>query len=655
MKYRAEIDGLRALAVLPVILFHAGFEQFSGGFVGVDVFFVISGYLITTIIISEMAEGKFSIVNFYERRARRILPALFFVMAACLPFAWFWLTPNDLKVFGQSLIAVSTFSSNILFWSESGYFNTASELKPLLHTWSLAVEEQYYILFPIFLMLTWKLGIRWILIILSVLFVISLGVAQWGAYNKPSATFFLLPTRGWELLVGVFSAFYLKYNAHLKSYILNQALSLLGFGMIAYSIVAFDKTTPFPSLYALIPTIGTGLLILCAVPKTFVHKLLSLKFIVGIGLISFSAYLWHQPLLAFARHKSFVGISDINLIALCLASLVLAWFSWKFVEAPFRNKKIVDRKQIFIYSSSLLSVFILIGLLTHINKGFSERYSAELQFYFAMPGEGIKARNYDCHLTGSEFALTGCIFGDQTIPPKYALIGDSHAGSLRQQMGKSFSELNRSFVLYAKDGCPPSLAINGTSEGHKNCPNFNQNVLDDLVERKITTVVLFSRFSWYLENDGFKNSYGVNEDKNFQHFIEGSDSSIEGQVDEKLESMLSFIWKLTSQNIRVLIVEPIPEMGWDVVRQKLHSLVFDKPMLAIDKKSYEVGTKRRFEKFAEPLMALPNVRIVGTSDLFCDIDFCFGERNGDLLYYDDDHPSDSASQMIAERVIEHLF
>ncbi|MBT4881240.1 MAG: acyltransferase, partial [Flavobacteriales bacterium] len=253
MKYRAEIDGLRALAVLPVILFHAGFEWFSGGFVGVDVFFVISGYLITTIIISEMAQGKFSIVNFYERRARRILPALFFMMAACLPFAWLWLAPNDLKDFGQSLVAVSTFSSNILFWSESGYFDTAAELKPLLHTWSLAVEEQYYILFPIFLMLTWKLGIRWILILLSIVFFISLGVAQWGANYYPSGAFFLLPARGWELLVGVFAAFHLKYNTHKKSHIVNQLLSLLGFGMIAYSIIAFDETTPFPSLYALIP------------------------------------------------------------------------------------------------------------------------------------------------------------------------------------------------------------------------------------------------------------------------------------------------------------------------------------------------------------------------------------------------------------------
>ena len=379
MKYRAEIDGLRALAVLPVMLFHAGFEWFSGGFVGVDVFFVISGYLITTIIISEMAEGKFSIIKFYERRARRILPALFFMMAVCLPFAWLWLTPADLKDFGQSLVAVSTFSSNILFWQESGYFEIAAELKPLLHTWSLAVEEQYYILFPIFLMLTWRLGIKWVLLLLSIVFFISLGVAQWGAYNSPSAAFFLLPARGWELLVGVFAAFYLKYNTHLKSHILNQALSLLGFGMIAYSIIAFDKTTSFPSLYTLIPTIGTGLLILCAVPKTYVHKLLSLKFIVGIGLISYSAYLWHQPLLAFARHSSFVEISELILITLCLASLLMALFSWRFVEKPFRSKTKVSSGLIFKFSIIFALFFSITGLWLYQSNGALKYYPKEKQ------------------------------------------------------------------------------------------------------------------------------------------------------------------------------------------------------------------------------------------------------------------------------------
>ena len=216
MKYRAEIDGLRALAVLPVILFHAGFEWFSGGFVGVDVFFVISGYLITTIIISEMAEGKFSIVNFYERRARRILPALFFVMVVCLPFAILLLAPSDLKDFGQSLVSTATFSSNILFWWERGYFGTALELKPLLHTWSLAVEEQYYIIFPLFLTLAWKFGIRKITIFLMLIFLISLSLAHftsiYGVFDRIiTGSFYLIPTRAWELLVGVFIAIYFYY------------------------------------------------------------------------------------------------------------------------------------------------------------------------------------------------------------------------------------------------------------------------------------------------------------------------------------------------------------------------------------------------------------------------------------------------------------
>ena len=330
---------------------------------------MISGYLITSIIIFEMAEGKFSIVNFYERRARRILPALFFIMLVCLPFAWIWLTPSEHLIdFGQSLVAVSTFSSNILFWREScnnlfvpcGYFDSAASLKPLLHTWSLAVEEQYYILFPVFLMLTWKLGLKWILTLLAFVFVISLGFAHWGAFNKPVPTFYLLPTRGWELLIGVFAAFYLKHNSYLKSNLINQLLSLLGFGMVIYSIVAFDETTPFPSLYALIPTVGTGLLILSTVPNTVIHKLVSFSPIVGVGLISYSAYLWHQPILAFARLRLFGELSDLLLILLCLASLIMAYISWRWVEKPFRDKNRISRKAIFRFSLCGILFFSLL-------------------------------------------------------------------------------------------------------------------------------------------------------------------------------------------------------------------------------------------------------------------------------------------------------
>ena len=466
MKYRAEVDGLRALAVLPVILFHAGFDWFSGGFVGVDVFFVISGYLIATIIISEMAEGKFSIVNFYERRARRILPALFFVMAACLPFAWLWLPPNHFRDFGQSLVAVSTFSSNILFWLESGYFDTAAELKPLLHTWSLAVEEQYYILFPIFLILTWRLGIKWILILLSIVFLISLGIAHWGAYNSPTAAFFLLPTRGWELLIGVFVAFYLRYNTHLKSHSINQALSLLGFCLIIYSITTFDEATPFPSLYALVPTIGTGLLILFTVQETLVHKLLSLKFIVGIGLISYSAYLWHQPLLAFARHRTLGEVSDLILISLCLASLIIAWFSWKYVEGPFRNRKSFNRKVIFRLSAIGILLFSTIGLTVYLTDGLERlkviSYSTEERRIFDI----IKVNtNYDMYdrmyssncklwakdvsdLSSAEFDKCSKLFGGPLV-----VLGDSHA----MNMFNIFAQSNAyDFVVgLSQGGCRP--------------------------------------------------------------------------------------------------------------------------------------------------------------------------------------------------------
>src|SRR5574337_70487 len=240
MEYRQEIDGLRALAVIPVILFHAGFNTFSGGFLGVDVFFVISGYLITSIILAKREAGTFSLVDFYERRARRILPALFFVILTCIRFAWFWLSRSDIKEFSESLIAVPVPVSNFLFWQRSGYFDPAAEFKPLLHTWSLAVEEQYYLLFPTFLVLTWRLRRYWVIGILAIVALISLALAHWGALNHPQATFFLLPARIWELLIGVFAAFHLfgredaKINSGYSSH-LTQFLSIFGLFSIVYS------------------------------------------------------------------------------------------------------------------------------------------------------------------------------------------------------------------------------------------------------------------------------------------------------------------------------------------------------------------------------------------------------------------------------------
>ena len=304
MDYRKEVDGLRAVAVLPVVFFHAGFPIFGGGYVGVDVFFVISGFLITSIIATELQAGKFSLLSFYDRRARRILPALVVMVLVCLPFAWLWMLPSELKEFSESMAAVFTFSSNILFWRTSGYFDTEAELKPLLHTWSLAVEEQYYLFFPLLLGLLWKFGQRLTLLVLGVLAIFSLCLGQWGSTNDPSAAFYLLPTRGWELLIGAGAALLVVQGRVPKAGPkVHEWGSALGLALIAGSVFLYGRDTPFPGIYALAPTVGAVMIILLATPQCLVGRLLGSRIAVGIGLVSYSTYLWHQPLLAFARHQ----------------------------------------------------------------------------------------------------------------------------------------------------------------------------------------------------------------------------------------------------------------------------------------------------------------------------------------------------------------
>jgi peptidoglycan/LPS O-acetylase OafA/YrhL len=505
MDYRREIDGLRALAVLPVILFHAGFETFSGGFVGVDVFFVISGYLITTIILAELERGKFSIVNFYERRARRILPALFLVMLVCIPFAWFWLLPSDMKDFSQSLVAVSVFASNILFWRESGYFDTAAELKPLLHTWSLAVEEQYYVLFPLFLMLFWRLGKRSILVMLGLVFVASLAVAEWAAYAKPAAAFYLLPTRGWELLVGAFVAFYLsKANRKEFGKAVGEVCGWLGVALILYSVFAYSKATPFPGLYALVPTLGTVLVILFATQQTTVGKFVGNNAFVGVGLISYSAYLWHQPLFAFARQKSLTEPSHTVFLVLSVLSLVLAYSSWRFVEAPFRSKQLISRK--FLFSFSLIGTlfFTALGVFGHKSDGFSTYYYANR--ISPSDKEIISFLKYnETPEFKASYRYGSCFYGSQLNSFSYfdkrtclsisqnnkniLILGDSHSAHLAEAFRSNFGGVN--FLQASASGCLPLIPLSG----EKRCTDLVNFVFDEfLPSNNLDGIVLSARW-----------------------------------------------------------------------------------------------------------------------------------------------------------------
>ena len=364
MNYRKEIDGIRALAVISVILFHAGFSTFSGGFFGVDIFFVISGYLITKVIVEELENGAFSLLNFYERRIRRIIPALSFVMLCTLPFAWLWMMPQDLKEFSRSLISTPLFLSNFLFYLTSDYFSTSSEFIPLIHTWSLAVEEQYYILFPLFLMFIWKLGKKWSIFLLSIIAITSFLIAKNNSLTKPLYAFYMLQSRAFEILIGAIIALLIKNKEELfykesptrivviyqkyKS-IIYQSLSIAGLAMMIYAILFFDKNNQNPTLFALITAIGTGLVLAFATNKNFIGKFLSHKILVGIGLISYSAYLWHQPLFAFARLKTIDNnLSQIFLIFLSLSSFLLAFLAGNISKIHLEtNQKLQKKRYLF--------------------------------------------------------------------------------------------------------------------------------------------------------------------------------------------------------------------------------------------------------------------------------------------------------------------
>lgn len=417
MNYRSEIDGLRALAVIPVILFHAGFNAFSGGFVGVDIFFVISGYLITTILLDDIQSGNFSLARFYERRARRILPALFFVVLVTIPFAWVLLPLDQLISFSKSVGAVAMFISNIFFRRDGGYFETVAELKPLLHTWSLAVEEQFYIVFPLFILAFWRFGKRCVFWAVVLTAIISLTIAQIGSSSKPVPNFFLIPSRAWELAIGALAALFLFDKGCIQvGRKARQLISCCGIAFVLIAIFLFGKSTPYPSVYALLPTVGTVLIILFADKETYVGKLLSTSVFVWIGLISYSAYLWHQPVFAFARvaEPSFGEIPRLALFALILC---LSFISWKLIETPFRSGNLFGRKFVFAGAITVSVTFVLFGY-------WSSRALIAVDREVDMARELVKHEAiYASNMNERKFIKSRIEF--ETILPKIIVLGSS--------------------------------------------------------------------------------------------------------------------------------------------------------------------------------------------------------------------------------------
>ena len=664
MIYRPEIDGLRALAVIPIIFFHAGFPLFSGGFVGVDVFFVISGYLITSIILSEKKMGTFSLVGFYERRARRILPALFVVILACIPFACFWAPPVEMKDFSQSLVAVSAFSSNILFWLESGYFDTSSELKPLLHTWSLSLEEQYYALFPVFLLITWRLGKQSIIALLVALFILSFTLAQWGSTIQPEASFYLLPTRGWELLIGSFIAFYSlrdnrnKYITDQTSTLFTQSFSLIGLLLIIYAVFAFNKNTPFPSAYTLIPTIGTGLVLLCAHSNTIIGKLLSNRFLVSVGLISYSAYLWHQPLFAFARLRSFSAPSSMLLLSLILVSIFLAYISWKYIEIPFRNRNFIGRRKIFAFGLAGTIVFSAFGVIGHLSGGFLSRSNS-----FTKMASIQTVVDSRCHNAGRRTAkqlANGdiCTLGAGKIPT-FAVIGDSHAGAIFESINNFKSEIP--FQGYAISGgfCAPLINNFRLSRyTSPDCIDTTKAAFKKILESNtVTDVVLYAEWSNYTQG------YRIQGDENHQLPALATDedgtanlASENTHIFER--SLLKTIDALISAGKRVIIVKPTPEFNQPVITSiskgillsgSNANLSFYAPHI-----KYEEYSQRNLE-VNKVFDKLTRVSFVDSGKIFCDGNKCQSvDSKSNILFSDTNHVTVYGADLIISEIMKQL-
>ncbi len=378
MDYRKEIDGLRAIAVIPIILFHANLAPFHGGYIGIDVFFVISGYLVTHSIINEIENKNFSMSSFHEKRARRILPVLILVCITSIIMSIIFMYPFQILDFANSVFFTSTLTSNFYFWKNTGGYFSGSfvEQMPLLHTWSIAAQEQFYIFFPIFFLILWRFGYKIFLTLILFIFLVSFLLSEFASINNPRPNFFLIVTRVWEILLGSMCAIYLL-KIKTKNNEGSDIFSTFGLFIIIVPIFIYNKNTPFPSIYALLPTLGTLLIIIFCKHTTMLGKFLSFKPLVFIGVLSYGAYLWHHPLLSFAKIYTDNSLNNFISIAICLISFFLAYFSWKFIEVPFRKKEVISKKFFLFFIFISFIIIILYFISAKKLNGFDKLWTKE--------------------------------------------------------------------------------------------------------------------------------------------------------------------------------------------------------------------------------------------------------------------------------------
>lgn len=501
-KYRPDVDGLRAVAVLLVLFFHAGLG-FSGGFIGVDVFFVISGFLITGLILKEQDAGKFSLVNFWVRRIRRILPAVTVIAVTVLAVGFFLLLPVDYTKLAHSAVAQQLMLSNFFFWRNTGYFGGEADVMPLLHTWSLAVEEQFYLGYPFLLIFLHRFGRRATFVALSLLVLSSLALSEYGVRHHPGATFFFLPTRAWELLIGGL-IWFLPRTTRVPVWLL-ATISWLSLAAILGAGWLYTSTTPFPGMAALVPCVAAAALIYSnSTSLSFPASILATRPFVFVGLISYSLYLWHWPFLAFYRYWSDAALNAVEGVLLLGCSFLAAILSWRFVEVPFRRRITISRPVLFAGAGAVVLLVVACSSVIGLQQGLEWRVppdasrianvSSSRQFIHEIE-VGQAAQGEFAHL------------GDGTGTSSCLLWGDSHAMALAPGLNAACRDLNIRAFQATHSATPPILEFVFPSRAgglDKRAPEFNSHVLKFIRDKKVETVYLAGIWAAYAEREDFE-------------------------------------------------------------------------------------------------------------------------------------------------------
>ncbi|MDA2964762.1 MAG: acyltransferase family protein [Actinomycetota bacterium] len=662
-EYRPEVDGLRAVAIVPVLLFHAGLSAFAGGFFGVDVFFVISGYLITAQLASSEKSGFALLGNFYHRRIRRLFPAIAIVSLVTAVIAYLIMTPSQLQPLFSSFTSTQVFLQNIYLWQNSGYWDQSLETSPLMHTWSLALEEQFYLIFPLLFVAKSMRNAKSVLIGVAItIFVLSFFGALTRFGTSSTGAFFLLPYRAWELMAGAIVALYqLKSKQFFKTKPnVSRLISNFGMAMIIIAIILGDKSTRHPGLLTLLPVVGTALLIAFGREPSLTSRLLSNKLLVAIGKLSYGLYLWHFPILALWRVDKGTELNGIETTAAMVLTFACSYLMWKFAETPFRDRVRTSNKYVAFVATTGFVALVSIGIVGQ-NTVFGKKSNSELALLEAQARIPTELDNwieidFESPISGGSMGVT-----ERTSPMgDVVLLGDSHAGALKDSLSAELEKLNLSGVAFIRAGCPPVSNVIMDPPEKFNCTDFNQIIDIVLKDTFVTDVILFSRWTFYVEGTRYTNYKGYREDG---YEIKFTAPNKKFTSDEERISYLGDQIKLTVDRLestgkKVHLIHPLPELGWDPIsyaKRFIDQGISWHQKLDIPFSDHLERSRRAVEQLDRA--ASPTTSKLNPADIFCDqqiTNWCVASLDNTLYYGDNDHLNENGNKILASFVGREL-